>query len=64
MKRIVIDSDLCQGTGECAVIAPPTVWFDETGIAHVVDDHAVVDDDVAARLAATCPSMAITAEPT
>lgn len=63
MKRIVIDADLCQGTRECAAIAPDAVSFDTVGIAHAVADNDVLDDDVADRLAALCPSMAITAVP-
>lgn len=63
MKRIVIDGDLCQGTGECAVIAPGAVTFDGTGIASVADGCGELDDAVADRLVATCPSMAISAQP-
>jgi len=64
VKRIVIDDGLCQGTRECAALAPDAVSFDSTGIAHVVDGHSELDDEIADRLVATCPSMAITALPT
>lgn len=63
MKRLVIDGDLCQGTRECAALAPSAVAFDAMGIARPVDDAAALDDDLADRVAATCPSMAITAVP-
>lgn len=58
MKRIVIDADLCQGTRECAAIAGSAVTFDATGIASVGADVAF-PDDVANRMVAMCPSMAI-----
>ena len=60
MKRILIDPNQCQGTSECAAIAPYLIEFDETGVAHTVGDD-IVDDDVAVKLVNTCPSMAITA---
>lgn len=63
MKRIEIDGDLCQGTGECRAIAPDVVAFDATGVAEPVPEHAVVDDALADRLVNTCPSMAISARP-
>lgn len=61
MKLIVIDEALCQGTGECAAIAPGAIAFDSTGIAGVLEGRGEVEDDVADRMVATCPSMAITA---
>jgi ferredoxin len=61
VKRIVIDADLCQGSRECAAIAPGAVEFDDVGVARPVEGCDVVDDDVAARLVATCPSMAVEA---
>jgi ferredoxin len=57
MVRIAIDEDLCQGSGECVAIAGSVITQDELGIAHV---RTEVADDVAARVVATCPSMAIT----
>lgn len=59
MARITIDDSLCQGTAECTTIAPGLVELDGLGIATVVDADAVVSDDVADRLVATCPSQAI-----
>ncbi len=58
MKRIIIDADLCQGTKECAEIAGSAIRFDDVGIASVADDETF-SDDVADRMVATCPSMAI-----
>ncbi len=63
MKRIVIDTDLCQGTKECAALAPGLVEFDDSGVAHVAPGGGSIDDELADHLVATCPSMAITAEP-
>lgn len=63
MKRIVIDADLCQGTRECEVLAPSAVTFDDMGVAHTAVDCAALPDDLADRLVATCPNMAITATP-
>ncbi len=60
MKRIVIDADLCQGTKECAEIGGSAIRFDAVGIASVADDETF-PDDVADRMVATCPSMAISA---
>jgi ferredoxin len=56
----VIDEDLCQGARECAAIAPGLVTFDSVGIAQVEPGAAELDAELAARLVATCPSMAIT----
>jgi ferredoxin len=59
MKLIVIDADLCQGSRQCAAIAPQAVGFGPDGVA--VPTGMTLDDQVADRLAATCPAMAITA---
>jgi len=58
MKRIVIDDGLCLGSRECAGIAPNAVEFDADGIASATD--AELSDEVAERMAASCPAMAIT----
>lgn len=58
MKNIHIDENLCQGTRECAGIAAAAVKFDDDGIASATG--AVLPDDVARRMEAACPSMAIT----
>jgi ferredoxin len=60
MTRVAIDEDLCQGVRECAAIAPQAVSFDAVGIAQVNPTAPDLDPEVAARLVATCPSMAIT----
>jgi ferredoxin len=57
MKRITIDEDLCQGAKECAAIAAEAVEFNDEGIAHATG--AVLADDIAGRMAAACPGMAI-----
>jgi ferredoxin len=58
VKCIVIDEDLCQGAKECAAIAPEAVDFTDDGVAH--GTGAVLADEIADRIEATCPSMAIT----
>jgi ferredoxin len=58
MKLIVIDGDLCQGSRQCAAIAPQAVDFNVDGVAN--STSVVLNDEVAERLAATCPAMAIT----
>lgn len=63
MARILIDESLCQGTKECAALAGDAIGFDDLGIAHAVDPDAQLPDDLAQRLAATCPSMAIVVLP-
>ncbi|BBW99591.1 hypothetical protein BST36_21145 [Mycolicibacterium moriokaense] len=59
MKRIAIDGDLCQGSSQCAGIAPAAVDFDDDGIAFATD--TLLADDVARQVESSCPSMAITA---
>ena len=59
MTRIQIDEDLCQGTRECAALAPGLVTFDAVGIARVAPGAPEVSGDEAQRLVAICPSMAI-----
>lgn len=59
MTRIAIDEDLCQGARECAALVPGLITFDALGIAVVAPGAPELSDDEAARLVATCPSMAI-----
>ena len=59
MGRVVIDEDLCQGTGSCLSLAPSAIELDGLGIAHVVDAGAELADDLVAKLISICPSMAI-----
>lgn len=58
MKCIVIDEELCQGTKECSAIAAEAVEFTDDGVAHATG--AALDNAVADRIEAACPSMAIT----
>lgn len=60
---MLIDEDLCQGTGSCLSLAPHAIELDGLGIAHVVDAQAELADDVVAKLISICPSMAITRAP-
>ena len=63
MGRVLIDEDLCQGTGSCLSLAPGAIELDALGIARVVDASVDVADDVVAKLISICPSMAITRAP-
>lgn len=58
MKCIVIKEELCQGTKECAAVAAEAVEFTDDGVAHATG--AVLADEIADRIEAVCPSMAIT----
>ena len=58
MKFIVIDGGLCMGSRECAGIAPEAVEFDPDGIASATE--VGLPDEIAQRMAASCPAMAIT----
>ena len=60
--RLTVDSDLCQGTGECLALAPTAIVLDSIGVARIADD-ARFEDDIAAKLVMICPSMAIAAQP-
>lgn len=61
-RRLAIDGDLCQGSGECAALAGDLVVFDALGVAEVVAPGEI-DDALAERLVATCPSGAVSAAP-
>lgn len=58
MKTIVIDDGLCMGSGECAGIAPAAVEFNSEGIASAT--RVQLPDEIAERMVAACPAMAIT----
>lgn len=62
--RLVIDSEKCQGHNRCYALAPELVDVDDLGIAFVIGDGELADDQVAqARLlVANCPEFAITVE--
>ena len=46
-SRLVIDPDLCQGTGECAALAPEHSGFDDLGSAVVRDPDRPIDPALA-----------------
>jgi ferredoxin len=63
VKRVVIDGDLCQGSGECIAIAgSPALALDDRGVAHLVEPDVLFSDAAAEQMVATCPSMAISIE--
>jgi ferredoxin len=63
MKRVVIDSTICQGTAQCVVVARSLIDIGADGVARVEPGTEVVDDALAARLVYNCPTMAIEAIP-
>jgi ferredoxin len=60
-RRLIIDSELCQGHGRCVAFLPHRIEFDELGCAVVTDP--VVDDDgevPRVRIAVdNCPERAV-----
>lgn len=61
--RIVVDRDVCQGHGQCALIAPDLFSLDDNGelvlASEVVDDSRRPDVEDAADV---CPTQALTIE--
>ena len=59
--RVIVDSDLCEGYGTCAVVAPELFRLDEWGFAEVVGEGEVAAEyeDAAGRALHECPMNAI-----
>lgn len=58
MSRIVVNTSVCVGAGQCALTAPHVFDQDDDGIVVVLTDE--VPDDPAVRTAAgLCPARAI-----
>ncbi len=56
---VVIDSDVCMGSGNCISTAPGVFDLDDDSVAFVVDPSASPEDTVVAA-ARNCPTHAIT----
>lgn len=62
--RLVIDYDLCCGSGRCYALFPQLFTDDDRGYGQVIGD-GLVDEaraDEANRAVTTCPEQAITVE--
>ena len=59
--KVIVDRDLCEGYGTCAVVAPELFRLDEWGFAEVVGegDVAAEHEDAARRALHECPMNAI-----
>jgi ferredoxin len=57
--EVVVDRDLCMGSGNCVYEAPGVFELDDDSIATVVDPDATSEDKVLAA-ARKCPTHAIT----
>jgi ferredoxin len=55
--RVVVDPDVCIGSGECVAEDPDAVELDDSGCAHV--KLAELDEDRAESLCAVCPVGAL-----
>lgn len=61
--RIIADTDVCVGAGQCALVAGTLFDQDDDGIVEVLEAHPDAADEPAARRAASlCPARAITIE--
>jgi ferredoxin len=60
--RVVVDPDVCMGSGTCVYNAPATFALDdESGVARVIDPAGDPIEDVLGA-AYGCPTQAITVE--
>ena len=59
--KIKLDSDLCTGIGNCAIIAPAVFKLDEENKAVILDPDSV-DRDTLLEAVENCPMEAITIE--
>ena len=57
--EVVIDSEVCMGSGNCISTAPGVFDFDDDSVACVVDPSASPEDTVVTA-ARNCPTHAIT----
>lgn len=59
--RPIVDQGLCQGYANCVLAAPDVFDLDdESGLAHVIDEHPSEDRRQAVEEAVrTCPTNAI-----
>ena len=57
--RIVADTDICVGAGQCALVADRYFDQDDDGIVILLAEHAESGDADVRRAAALCPARAI-----
>lgn len=58
--RVRIDSDRCQGHGQCNMICPQLFVFDEQGFSQVAAEEVPSElEDRAQRASLSCPEEAI-----
>jgi len=55
--RVVVDPDVCIGSGECVAEDPDAMELDDSGTAHV--RVAAMDEDRAESICAVCPVGAL-----
>lgn len=61
--RIIADTDVCVGAGQCALVAGGVFDQDDDGIVELLEPHPHAEDEPAVRRAAAlCPARAITLE--
>ena len=59
--RVMIDPDLCIGSGECVRVAPTGFRIDEDrGVSTPLPGAHALDADTLAEVAFNCPTRAIT----
>ncbi len=58
--RIEIDQDECISGGKCVASAPEAFGFDTNELAVVLAGASELDDERLRRIAANCPSQAVT----
>lgn len=58
--KVRIDSDRCQGHGQCNLICPEIFVFDEQGFGQIEREEIPVEfEEHAERARLTCPEQAI-----
>lgn len=61
MLKVRVDRELCEGLGNCVVVAPTVFKLDDENKA-VVLDASSVDEDTLMAAAESCPRQAIIIE--
>jgi ferredoxin len=55
--RVIVDPDVCIGSGECVAVDPEAMELDDTGCARVLIDE--LDEDRATNICDACPVGAL-----
>jgi ferredoxin len=56
---VLLDRDVCFGSGECTLLAPDLFVISEDGAAMMTDPSASIAESLAGELVERCPSGAI-----